>query len=404
VVTFTLAVNEENAMSDLQRRDFLTRAGVFAAVSAALGGASRAAAGDPSFMNNVPDPLVSGKELPTFKYALEKAKPKVLGGSNAREATVEEFPISKEIAGVSMRLEPGAMRELHWHATAAEWAYVNKGRVRTTVLAPGGGAETNDFDPGDVWYFPRGHGHMLECLGNEPCHFVLIFDNGYFSEFGTFSITDWIGHTPPALLAKNFGVPASTFANFPKEEAYFAKGAIPPEKAADPLGGVRATPLTHKWRLLKNDPRVNNKGGRLYLVDSTQFPISKTITGAVLELDPGALRELHWHPNADEWQYVLEGKVSMTMFGSHGRYRTEVLGQGDIGYIPQGYGHSIENVGDSPCRVLIGFNSGNYEEIDLTEWMAGNPIDVLATNFGQPASVFEKFPRKDVFIAPKEGK
>ena len=271
---------------------------------------------------------------------------------------------------------------------------MDKGRVRTTVLAPGGYAETNDFEPGDVWYFPRGHGHMLECLGHEPCHFVLIFDNGYFSEFGTFSITDWIGHTPKALLAKNFGLPESTFDGFPKKEVYFARGAVPPEKAADPLAGPKKPPLTHKWQLLANDPLVNNKGGRLWLVDSTKFPISKTITGAVLELEPGALRELHWHPTADEWQYVLEGKVSITLFGSGGRYRTETFEKGDVGYIPQGYGHSIENVGDGKCRVLIGFNSGVYEEIDLSEWIAGNPPDVLATNFGKPASLFEKFPRK----------
>jgi oxalate decarboxylase len=80
-----------------------------------------------------------------------------------------------------------------------------------------------------------------------------------------------------------------------------------------------------------------------------------------------------------------------------------VLEQGDFGYIPQGYGHSIENVGDKKCRVLIVFNSGVCEEIDLTERMAGNPADVLATNFGQPASVFEKFPKKDVFITTRSG-
>src|SRR3954451_10363443 len=176
-------------MSEFQRRDFLKGAAAFAAgVTAALSRTGRADAGDPSFMNNVPDPAVSGKELPSFKYALEKGKAKVVGKSSAREATVEQFPISKGIAGVSMTLEPGAMRELHWHATAAEWAFVTRGRVRTTVLGPGGYAETNDFEPGYVWYFPRGHGHMLETLVNEPCHFVLIFDNGYFSEFGTFSI------------------------------------------------------------------------------------------------------------------------------------------------------------------------------------------------------------------------
>jgi oxalate decarboxylase len=108
----------------------------------------------------------------------------------------------------------------------------------------------------------------------------------------------------------------------------------------------------------------------------------------------------HWHPNADEWQYVIDGRVGVTMFGSHGRYRTETLNKGDIGYIPQGYGHSIENLGDKPCRVLIGFNSGHYEAIDLSMWIAGNPIDVLATNFGKPASLFEEFPRDRVFIAP----
>src|SRR5947209_16186566 len=125
-------------MSEFQRRDFLKGAAALAAgVTAGRGGTRRADAGDPSFMNNVPDPLVSGKELPTFKFALEKSKAKVVGKSTAREATVEQLPISKGIAGVSMTLEPGAMRELHWHATAAEWAFVDRGRVRTTVIAPG---------------------------------------------------------------------------------------------------------------------------------------------------------------------------------------------------------------------------------------------------------------------------
>src|SRR5271166_4152449 len=278
-------------MSNFQRREFLTgAAGIAAATAVTMVGTRRADAGDPSFMNNVPDPLLSGKDLPTFKFELEKSEAKVIGKSTAREATVEQLPISKGIAGVSMKLEPGAMRELHWHATAAEWAFVDKGRVRTTVIAPGGVAETNDFEPGDVWYFPRGHGHQLECLGDEPCHFVLIFDNGYFSEFGTFSISDWIGHTPKPLLAKNFGVPESTFDGFPEKEVYFALGSLPPEKPATPLQGQRLPPQTHKWRLLAQPPLVDNKGGRLYVVDSSNFPISKTITGTILDLDPGALR------------------------------------------------------------------------------------------------------------------
>lgn len=388
-------------MSDPQRREFLAAAGI--ASLAALGAARPAAAGDPSFSNNIPDPTLAGKDLPTFKFALEKSDGKVVGSSYGKEATVTQLPISKGIAGVSMRLEPGAMRELHWHATAAEWAFVLEGRVRTTVVDPNGFAETNDFDPGDVWYFPRGHGHMLQCLGERPCHFILIFDNGYFSEFGTFSITDWVGHAPPALLAKNFGLPETKFANFPKEEVYFARGKAPPAEASAPLQGWKLPPDTHKYRLLAQQPHATYPGGREWRVDSSRFPIAKTITGVILDLDPGALRTLHWHPNADEWQYVVDGEVSVTLFGSHGRFRTERLEKGDVGYIPQGYGHSIENIGSRAARILIGFNAGVYETIDLSQWIAANPKDVLATNFSQPAEVFGNFPDRDVFIAGRDG-
>ena len=92
------------------------------------------------------------------------------------------------------------------------------------------------------------------------------------------------------------------------------------------------------------------------------------------------------------------------MFGSGGRYRTETLEKGDVGYIPQGYGHSIENIGDKTCRILIGLNTGVYEAIDLSQWIAGNPVDVLATNFGKPAALIEKFPKSDQFMVPAKGR
>jgi len=386
-------------MSELSRRGFIGSA----AAAASLVGLNAAADEEFSFKNNVPDPLLAGDELPTFKFELEKSEGKVIGGSSGKEATVKQLPISKGIAGVSMRLEPGAMRELHWHATAAEWAFVIEGRVRTTVIDPQGRAETNDFEPGDIWYFPRGHGHMLECLGDKPTHFILIFDNGYFSEFGTFSITDWIGHTPKHLLAKNFGLPESAFEGFPKDEVYFARGPIPPETIPPDLQGpLTSPPDTHRYRMLAQEPHSIHKGGREWRVGADRFPVSKTVTGVILDLEPGGLRELHWHPTSDEWQYVIEGQISVTLFGSHGRYRVETLNKGDVGYIPQGYGHSIENVGAKGCRVLIGFNTGHYEAIDLSMWIAGNPLDVLATNFGKPQSLFERFPRERVFIAPTE--
>jgi oxalate decarboxylase len=380
------------------RRDFLASMTALAGAAGLFAAAERADAGDTSFMNNVPDPLLAERSLPEFTFALEKSQGRVQGGSYGKEATVEQLPISKGIAGVSMRLEPGVMRELHWHATAAEWAFVVSGRVRTTVVDPQGRIGIDDFGPGDIWYFPRGHGHMLQCLGNEPCHFILVFDNGYFSEFGTFSLTDWLGHVPPALLAKNLGVPATTFQGFPKEEVYFAKGPLPPEQPAPPLGGVKPPPLPHRHSLLSQRPLETFPGGREWRVEAKDFPISATMTGVILELAPGALRELHWHPNADEWQYLLAGTIRATLFGSRGRYREATLATGDVGYIPQGYGHSLENVGSEPARILIVFNAGSYETVDLSQWIAGQPADVLAVNFGKPPATFEAFPKRDMFI------
>src|SRR5205823_227787 len=125
------------------------------------------------------------------------------------------------------------------------------------------------------------------------------FDNGYFSEFGTFSVTDWLGHTPKALLAKNLGVPEATFANIPKSEVYFTHGPKPPDNVQLLQGDLKSPAQTHKYRLLAQEPHSIHRYGREWRVGADRFPISQTITGVVLDLEPGGIRELHWHPNAD---------------------------------------------------------------------------------------------------------
>ena len=356
-------------------------------------------------MNTTTSPIrcSSGKELPTFKFELEKSAGKVIGGSVGREATVEQLPISKGIAGVSMILEPGVMRELHWHATAAEWAFVIDGRVRTTVIDPQGYAETNDFEPGDIWYFPRGHGHVLVCLGDEPSHFILIFDNGYFSEFGTFSISDWIGHAPKPLLVEELRPAGIHLRQLPQRRSLLRPRPAPVGHNSRPTCKAAKSRRRRTSSACWPSRRTPiHKGGREWRVDSTRFPISTTITGVVLDLEPGGLRELHWHPTSDEWQYVIEGQVSVTMFGSHGRFRTETLERGRRRLHPARLRPlDREHRQRRPAAILIGFNTGHYEAIDLSQWIAGNPVEILATNFGQPASVIEKFPKKRVFIAPE---
>jgi oxalate decarboxylase len=254
------------------------------------------------------------------------------------------------------------------------------------------------FRPGDVWYFPRGHGHSIQGIGPGTCVFVLVFDNGYFSEFGTFSISDWLGHTPPEVLAKTFELPQATFADFPKKEVYIATGPVPPPIAQEPApGSLNAPPLTHRYQLLAQSPDVF-AGGTMRTVSQAEFPISATMTGALLIIKPGALRELHWHPNAAEWQLYLSGSARMTVFGSHGRARTDDFTAGDVGYAPQGYGHYIENTGSDDVEVVLVLNNATYESISITAWMAANPDLLLATNFGVPEATFAKFPKNAVIM------
>lgn len=375
----------------------LIRRNLLATAAGSMGLAATAAASteqQPPFGPTAP-PL-AGAELPSFRFRLGPVAPKTYPGGWAKEATVAEFPVSEKLAGVSMLLHPGAAREMHWHANAAEWAYVLSGRCRVTTIDPNNHAEVVEFGPGDVWYFPRGHGHAIQAIGTEDCRFILVFDNGYFSEFGTFSASDWISRTPPEVLARNFGVPAAAFATFPKSEVYIAAGPVPPEPPLQPPpGSLNSGALTHRYRMLAQRAE-NFSGGTMRVVSEREFPISETMTGALLRIRPGGMREMHWHPNADEWQYYIAGQGRMTVFGSHGRARTEEYQPEDVGYVPTGYGHYIENTGTEDLLVLLVLNNGTYQSISLNAWMANTPADLLATNYGQPAAAFASFPTGDV--------
>ena len=125
-----------------------------------------------------------------------------------------------------MRLAAGGIRELHWHQ-AAEWAFMTYGSCRVTVLDPLGRPYVADVKEGDIWYFPAGYPHSLQGLGPDGCEFVICFDNGEASEFNTLLVTDWFIHTPPDVLARNFGVSAETFAKIPMHDLWIFQGRYP---------------------------------------------------------------------------------------------------------------------------------------------------------------------------------
>jgi oxalate decarboxylase len=329
-----------------------------------------------------PDLLVSpytdAGTIPNLKFPYAQSRNRVLTGGWAREVTTRELPVAKDLAGVNMRLKPGGIRELHWHKEA-EWAYMIVGSARLTAVDADGHNYVDDVNAGDLWYFPAGTPHSIQGL-QAGCEFLLVFDNGDFSENETFLVTDWLVHTPRDVLAQNFAVPESAFANLPldvEHSRYIFAGQVPPALEQDVVpGSTGPVPETFSHRMLAQEP-VEATGGRVRIVDSRNFPISRTVAAARVEVEPGGLRELHWHPNADEWQYYLSGQGRMTVFASGGKARTFDYQAGDVGYVPFAMGHYVQNTGDETLTFLEMFKSDHFADISLNQWLALTPPELV---------------------------
>ncbi|HEX5435869.1 MAG TPA: oxalate decarboxylase family bicupin [Gemmatimonadaceae bacterium] len=323
-------------------------------------------------------PYTDSGTVPNLKFSFSAARTRLLKGGWAREVTQRELPIATEIAGVNMRLTPGAIRELHWHKEA-EWQYMLAGSARVTAIDPEGRNFIADIHEGDLWNFPAGIPHSIQGL-EDGCEMLLVFDNGTFSENETFLLTDWFAHTPRDILAKNFGVSASAFAHLPTDiehERYIFPGHGPkPIDSAHVQAPAGAVPASFAYRLSQQVP-IKAPGGQVRIVDSRTFPAATTIAAALVEVEPGGMRELHWHPNTDEWQYYIAGRGRMTVFASSGKSRTFDFAAGDVGYVPFAMGHYIENTGDEMLRFLEMFRSDHYAGVSLNQWLALTPPELV---------------------------
>ena len=253
-----------------------------------------------------------------------------------------------------------------------------------------------DVKEGDLWYFPAGAPHSLQGLGPDGCEFVICFDDGHQSEFNTLLVTDWFAHTPPDVLAKNFGVPAESVsqnsrcrtsgssrapcpATWPRTVAAVSKnGGVPPHPFVFPLGS--------------SAPSKETKGGAIRVADSTNFNVATNVAAALVTVKPGAIREMHWHPNADEWQYYIKGKGRMTVFNTGPNAITTDFGPGDIGYVKRNLGHYVENVGDEDLQFVGVFRAPEYQEVSLSNWLTHTPPALVAQHLNVDEATIAKWP------------
>ena len=133
-------------------------------------------------------------------------------------------------------------------------------------------------------------------------------------------------------------------------------------------------------------------GGQVRITDSRNFRVSKTVAAAHAIIEPGAIREMHWHPTADEWSFFIKGRARVTIFASEGNARTFDYVPGDVGIVPRNMGHFVENIGDEPLEMLEVFRADEFRDISLFNWMGGTPqkqvADTLFADDPENAKIF----------------
>ncbi|KAK0547116.1 hypothetical protein OC845_004272 [Tilletia horrida] len=362
--------------------------------------------------DNLSPPPTDAGVIPNLKWSFSQSKTRLLTGGWVREQVVTDLPVSTQIAAAEQRLSPYAYRELHWHRVA-EWGFVLNGTVRITGNDEDGGNYVEDIPAGDLWSFPRGVPHSLQA-GPDGAEYLLVFDDGNFDAAGTtFMVDDWIAHTPKDVLAENFGIDASAFANVTTPDPYIVTADSWPSLSdaqqavsGNPAGQTKAP--FHYALSEQKETVAPGGGGWVKITDLRQFPASNTLASALVHVEPNAIRELHWHKNA-EWGYIVSGKGRATAFAGGATARTFDLQGGDSWVFPTNYGHYIQNIGDEPLvfvEIFRGPNFGDdvkFDDFSLQQWLALNPPELVARTLNVSTSVVQQLKKeKQILVAGKQ--
>ncbi|KAK5265581.1 hypothetical protein LTR99_008718 [Exophiala xenobiotica] len=238
------------------------------------------------------------------------------GGGNpgwARQQNTNEMPIAQAMAGVDMRLAPNAHRELHWHS-ANEWAYVFNGSARIAVVNEEGQTYVDDVEAGDLWFFPAGVPHSIQA-SPAGVEFLLVFSQGDFSEDATDLVSELFLRNPKEVLAKNFQTDISDFDDIPQGELYIFNAGMVPENRS------------YTYHLSRQEA-MQVPGGSVKVVDPTVFPMARNFSAALITIEPGAMREIHWHLSSDEWNFFLSGRARLTSFSARREWDIRLPGGG----------------------------------------------------------------------------
>jgi oxalate decarboxylase len=205
-------------------------------------------------------------------------------------------------------------------------------------------------------------------------------------------------------LTRNFGVSSKALENLPKEERFIFQSEVPGALAEDQRKAAGSLGISqYDFAFRADQPAVTRRtrGGEVRIVDSSSFKVSTTVATAIVTIHPGGMRELHWHPNADEWQYYMAGKGRMTVFATGGRARTLDFETGDVGYVPKTLPHYVENTGHTDLKFLEMFKSNQFQDLSLSEWLTHTPPELVMAHLNIDKATLDALPKEAAVIVPR---
>ncbi|KAI4698730.1 hypothetical protein J4E81_005341 [Alternaria sp. BMP 2799] len=287
-----------------------------------------------------------------WPFGLSHNRHGLAGAGWARSQNTDQLPSSVAMAGTNMRLSPHAYRELHWHKQG-EWAYMLNGSVRIP--------------------------HSIQAFEN-GCEFLLIFNDGSFSEENTFLLSELMLRNPESVVAKNFRTSVKTVQNMPQEQLWIFPGTPVPKNISEqnvtgPAGVIpKEGAYSYHW---SQQAPARVPGGTIKILDPSTFPIASTFSAALITVEPGAMREMHWHTTSDEWSYFIAGSARLTVYEAPAASRTFDFTAGDVGYVPVPNAHYLENTGNETLVYLEVLQSSQYSDISVNQWLGITPRQIV---------------------------
>jgi len=320
-------------------------------------------------------------------FHVDKTAPQQTYAMGSRiDVNKSNMPILEGMALSLLTLQPKSMREPHWHPNANELGYCISGKALMTIFSPGAAHNTLIIEPGTLSFVPMGSLHHVENIGTEPLKMALCFDNNNPEDL---NLSSAIGSMPSQALANTFQLEKDFFEQIHASiKPVFITGK---KKHPALLDAWRTN--TYKMDIDATEPQIRNRGGWVKMSKVSMMSSLRGLALYSLQLNPKGTREPHWHPNAHELNYLISGAVRITILSPGGKLDSFEMSAGDMSFLPRGYLHDIETIGDDPARLAVFFNHNDPSDMGISGCLGAYPNELLAELFKVPSSYFNDMPK-----------